>query len=158
MSNPSASPSSRKALLALGALGVVYGDIGTSPLYALREALDGQAGHGGMIASPENVVGVLSLIIWALLSLIAVKYISVVMRADNDGEGGLLAMLALAVPQTTQPGTVVSRGRYALVVMALLGTSCLFGDGVITPAISVLSAARPPSALPPPTAPRWPEY
>ena len=139
MSQPSASPSRRKALLALGALGVVYGDIGTSPLYALREALAGQA---GVAPSPGDVVGILSLIIWALLSLIAVKYISVVMRADNDGEGGLMAMLALAVPQAARPGTVVSRGSYALVVLALLGTSFLFGDGIITPAISVLSAVE----------------
>ena len=121
MSNPSESTSRRKALLALGALGVVYGDIGTSPLYALRESMTGHAGNGIIAPSAGNVVGVLSLIIWALLSLIAVKYISVVMRADNDGEGGLLAMLALAVPETTQVGKAVSRRRYVLVLLALLG-------------------------------------
>ena len=121
---------------------MVYGDIGTSPLYALREAMTGPGGHGMVSPSPENVVGVLSLIIWALLSLIAIKYISVVMRADNEGEGGLLAMLALAVPHTAKAGTAVSRRSYVLVLLALLGTSFLFGDGMITPAISVLSAVE----------------
>ncbi|MEI6655412.1 MAG: potassium transporter Kup [Verrucomicrobiota bacterium] len=142
MSNPSESTTRRKAMLALGALGVVYGDIGTSPLYALRESMTGHAGHGMMAPLAGNVVGVLSLIIWSLLSLIAFKYISVVMRADNDGEGGLLAMLALAVPQTKKVGAAVSRRRYVLVLLALLGTSFLFGDGIITPAISVLSAVE----------------
>ena len=121
---------------------MVYGDIGTSPLYALRESMTGPGGHGMVMPSPDNVVGILSLIIWALISLIAVKYISVVMRADNDGEGGLLAMLALAVPQTTKVGTPVSRGSYVLILLALLGTAFLFGDGIITPAISVLSAVE----------------
>ena len=120
MSNLSESTSRRKALLALGALGVVYGDIGTSPLYALREALSGQAGHGAVTPSPENVVGILSLIIWVLLCLIAVKYISVVMRADNDGEGGMLALLALAVPHTAKAGTAVSQRNLVLVVLAFL--------------------------------------
>ena len=142
MSKPSESTSRRKALLALGALGVVYGDIGTSPLYALREALGGQAGHGAVTPSPENVIGILSLIIWVLLILIAVKYISVVMRADNDGEGGMLALLALAVPSTTKADAAVSQRNFVLVVLALLGTSFLFGEGIITPAISVLSAVE----------------
>lgn len=142
MSTPSEMTSRRKTLLALGALGVVYGDIGTSPLYALREALAGHGGHGVMAPVPENVIGILSLIIWSLVSLIAVKYISVVMRADNDGEGGMLALLALAVPETTKTGTSVSRRNYVLVVLALLGTSFLFGEGIITPAISVLSAVE----------------
>jgi KUP system potassium uptake protein len=155
MSNPSESMPRRKALLALGALGVVYGDIGTSPLYALREAMTGPGGHGMVNPSPENVVGVLSLIIWALLSLIAVKYISVVMRADNEGEGGLLAMLALAVPHTAKAGTAVSRRSYVLVLLALLGTSFLFGDGIITPAISVLSAVEGLKVAAPPAMERW---
>ena len=142
MSNSSEKTSRRKALLALGALGVVYGDIGTSPLYALREALAGHGGYGVMAPVPENVIGILSLIIWSLLSLITIKYISVVMRADNDGEGGMLSLLALAVPGTTKPGTAVSRRNYVLVVLGLLGTSFLFGEGIITPAISVLSAVE----------------
>jgi KUP system potassium uptake protein len=135
MSKPSETTSRRKALLALGALGVVYGDIGTSPLYALREALSGHAGHGTITPTPENVIGILSLIIWALLSLITAKYISVVMRADNDGEGGMLALLALAVPHTTKVSTAVNHRNFVLVMLALLGTSFLFGEGIITPAI-----------------------
>ncbi len=134
--------SRRKALLALGALGVVYGDIGTSPLYAFREALAGHAGRGVIDPTFNSVVGILSLIIWSLLSLITIKYISVVMRADNDGEGGMLSLLALAVPETTIAGSEVSRRNYVLVVMALLGTAFLFGEGIITPAISVLSAVE----------------
>ena len=121
---------------------MVYGDIGTSPLYAFREALAGHGGHGVMAPVLENVIGILSLIIWSLLSLITVKYISVVMRADNDGEGGMLALLALAVPGTTKAGTAVTRRNYVLVVLGLLGTSFLFGEGIITPAISVLSAVE----------------
>ena len=116
---------------------MVYGDIGTSPLYAFREALAGHGGHGVMAPVLENVIGILSLIIWSLISLITVKYISVVMRADNDGEGGMLALLALAVPGTTKAGTAVTRRNYVLVVLGLLGTSFLFGEGIITPAISV---------------------
>jgi KUP system potassium uptake protein len=127
MSHPEESTSRRKVLLALGALGVVYGDIGTSPLYALREAMSGPGGHGMVAPNPANVVGILSLIIWALLSLIAVKYISVVMRAGNDGEGGLLAMLALAAPHTATTGTPVGRRNYVLVLLALPGTSFVFG-------------------------------
>ena len=155
MSNSPESTSRRKALLALGALGVVYGDIGTSPLYALRESMTGPGGHGMVEVNPANVLGILSLIIWALLSLIAVKYISVVMRADNDGEGGLLAMLALAVPQTTKVGSPVNRRSYVLVLLALLGTAFLFGDGIITPAISVLSAVEGLKVAAPPAMESW---
>ncbi|MEI6605672.1 MAG: potassium transporter Kup [Verrucomicrobiota bacterium] len=155
MSHSSESTSRRKALLALGALGVVYGDIGTSPLYALRESMTGPGGHGMVDVNPDNVLGILSLIIWALLSLIAVKYISVVMRADNDGEGGLLAMLALAVPHTTKAGSPVNRRSYVLVLLALLGTAFLFGDGIITPAISVLSAVEGLKVAAPPAMESW---
>lgn len=133
---------------------MVYGDIGTSPLYALREALSG-AGHGAVDPSPQNVVGILSLIIWVLVILIAVKYISVVMRADNDGEGGMLALLALAVPHTTKPGAPVSQRNFLLVVLALLGTSFLFGEGIITPAISVLSAVEGLKVAASPAMERW---
>lgn len=132
----------RTALLALGALGVVYGDIGTSPLYALREALAGHDGHGSVIPTHDNVIGILSLIIWALLTLITGKYLSVVMRADNDGEGGLLALLALGFPGPVRTGKAMSKRSYGMVILALLGTSFLFGDGIITPAISVLSAVE----------------
>lgn len=142
MSTPAETTARRKALLALGALGVVYGDIGTSPLYALRESMAGHAGHGVMAPIPENVIGILSLLIWSLLTLIAVKYISVVMRADNDGEGGMMSLLALTVPETARAGQPVNRRTYTLVVMGLLGTAFLFGEGIITPAISVLSAVE----------------
>lgn len=129
----------RKALLALGALGVVYGDIGTSPLYALKESLAGHAGHGVMAPIPENVIGILSLLIWSLLVLISIKYISVVMRADNEGEGGMMSLLALTVPGGGKPA---NRRATLLVIMGLLGTAFLFGEGIITPAISVLSAVE----------------
>ncbi len=124
------------ATLALGALGVVYGDIGTSPLYALRECLDPDLGIG-----PEraNVLGVLSLIVWSLILVVSVKYLALVMRADNRGEGGILALLALALPR----GAEASRGRDgALVAIGLFGAALLYGDGMITPAITVLSAVE----------------
>ena len=118
--------------LALGALGVVYGDIGTSPLYAFREALN-SAGTGD-----AAVLGVLSLILWALILVISVKYGVFVLRADNHGEGGILALLALLNPR--RPST---HWRHAYATMAgLLGAGLLYGDGAITPAISVLSAVE----------------
>jgi KUP system potassium uptake protein len=121
--------------LALGALGVVYGDIGTSPLYALRESFD----HSyGLVPSPENVLGVLSLIFWALIIVISVKYIGFVMRADNHGEGGILALTSLVTPLQVRRGG----GRWLLILLGLFGTSLLYGDGMITPAISVLSAVE----------------
>lgn len=141
MSTPSDMTSRRRALLALGALGVVYGDIGTSPLYAFKESMAGHAGHG-MAPVAANVLGILSLVLWSLLLLIAVKYISVVMRADNEGEGGMMALLALAVPEASKAGKSKSRRNSVMVVLGLLGTSFLFGEGIITPAISVLSAVE----------------
>ncbi len=119
--------------LAFSALGIVYGDIGTSPLYALREAFEGH-GHE-MAVSEGRVLGLLSLIIWSLILLIAVKYIGFVMRADNDGEGGILALTAL-LPRGTWGG------RRVLVLCGLFGAALLYGDGMITPAISVLSAVE----------------
>lgn len=122
------------ARLALAALGIVFGDIGTSPLYTLRQCLTGE--HAAT-PSHETVLGVLSLIFWALTLVVTVKYLAVVMRADNHGEGGILALLAL-VPQRTLPTPKVRVGWVALLVVA--GAALLFGDGMITPAISVLSA------------------
>ena len=119
--------------LTLAALGVVYGDIGTSPLYALRECFHGES---GVAPTPENVLGVLSLVFWALTLVIAVKYLSFVMRADNEGEGGILALLALAERRSA---TGASGLRVAL-LLALGGASLLYGESMITPAISVLSA------------------
>lgn len=125
------------AYLALGALGVVYGDIGTSPLYAFRESL--HPGHG-ITTQESSILGVLSLIFWSLIIVISVKYLVFVMRADNNGEGGILALTALigAKSRVMLPGTQ----RWTLVMMGLFGTALLYGDGIITPAISVLSAVE----------------
>ena len=123
------------ALLSLTALGIVYGDIGTSPLYAVRESF--LPSHG-LAVTPANVFGVLSLIFWSLVLVISVKYLIFVLRADNRGEGGILALAALCTPM------VVRRrgGRWWLIMLGLFGTALLYGDGAITPAISVLSAVE----------------
>jgi KUP system potassium uptake protein len=126
--------------LTLTAVGVVYGDIGTSPLYTIRECF---FGSHSVPPTHENVLGVLSLIIYALLVVISVKYIAVVMRADNQGEGGILALTALLPQQgAARP---IQRGRIAtplLVLLGLVGAALLYGDGMITPAITVLSAVE----------------
>ena len=120
------------AALTLGALGVVYGDIGTSPLYALKEVF-----HGGHVATtPENILGVLSLIFWTMTIIVSVKYVLLILRADNNGEGGLIAMLALATTAVKDKPAL----RQVLMTVGLFGTAIFYGDGVITPAISVLSA------------------
>jgi KUP system potassium uptake protein len=122
------------AALTLAALGVVYGDIGTSPLYALKETF-----HGGHVAAtPANILGVLSLVFWTLTVVISLKYVLLILRADNNGEGGLIAMLALA----TQAVRDKPRLRRTLMTVGLFGTAVFYGDGVITPAISVLSAVE----------------
>ena len=126
---------SRLPILTLGALGVVYGDIGTSPLYALRECF-----HGAHAIAPthENVLGVLSLIFWSLTLIISIKYVIFVMRADNKGEGGILALLALVA----QSPDAHRRSRAMVVALGLFGAALLYGDGMITPAISVLGAVE----------------
>src|SRR3954468_12133621 len=130
-----ASHSSALPLTAtIGALGVVYGDIGTSPLYALKEAAKAAA-HGGAV-SPDAVLGVVSLIFWALVLIISLKYALLILRADNRGEGGIVALLALLSARNAKPGT----WRSYLLVVGLIGAALLYGDGAITPAISVLSA------------------
>ena len=121
------------ALLTLGALGVVYGDIGTSPLYAFRESF----AAADLTVSRSAVLGVLSLIFWALAIVVSVKYLIFVMRADNDGEGGILALTSLIIRRA-----VNSRSRVILIGVGLFGTALLYGDGMITPAISVLSAVE----------------
>jgi KUP system potassium uptake protein len=120
--------------LALGALGVVYGDIGTSPLYALKECFHGP--HG-VEPTPANVLGVLSLVFWAMTFVVTFKYLSFVMRADNRGEGGILALMALVGRGGHSP-----RARTVLLGAGLFGAALLYGDGVITPAISVLGAVE----------------
>ncbi|MGH9368768.1 MAG: potassium transporter Kup [Thermoanaerobaculia bacterium] len=123
------------ALLGVAALGVVYGDIGTSPLYAIRECFHGPK---ALPATPGNVMGVLSLVFWSLVLVICVKYLIFVLRADNRGEGGILALMALARPPGARPKGL---GR-ALLLLGLFGAALLYGDGMITPAISVLSAVE----------------
>ncbi len=125
----------RLAVLTLTALGVVYGDIGTSPLYALKECFS-PLYH--LQPTRENVFGVLSLIVWALTLVVTVKYVSFVLRADNRGEGGTFALLALIFPRQ-RPDAPAARGKL-LVALALFGTALLYGDGIITPAMSVLGA------------------
>src|SRR5260370_14661416 len=118
--------------LALTALGVVFGDIGTSPLYAFQVALSG-LGHAPAAA---DVLGIVSLILWALMAMVSLKYVTFVLRADNDGEGGILALLSLVAAGRCANGARLP----ALVLLGVVGASLLYGDGVITPAISVLSA------------------
>ena len=118
----------------LAAVGVVYGDIGTSPLYALKEVF----AHGHVSLTPVNIYGVLSLVFWTLTVVVSIKYVVLILRADNNGEGGLIAMLALA--STAVKGRPVLRRR--LLFLGIFGTAIFFGDGVITPAISVLSAVE----------------
>jgi len=123
------------ALLSLTALGIVYGDIGTSPLYAVRESF--HPSHG-LSVTPQNILGVLSLIFWSLILVISVKYLALVLRADNRGEGGILALAALCTPMFVRR----RGGRWWLIMLGLFGTALLYGDGAITPAISVLSAVE----------------
>ena len=134
----------RSALLplTLTAIGVVYGDIGTSPLYALRECF---FGPHSVPPSHDNVLGVLSLIIWSLLIVVTLKYVAIVLRADNQGEGGILALTALLPNKDgapRRPGQGVAVGRPVLIALGIFGTALLYGDGMITPAISVLSAVE----------------
>jgi KUP system potassium uptake protein len=123
--------------LTLLALGVVYGDIGTSPLYALRECFKPEY---GLTATPENVYGVLSLILWSLIIVVCVKYIFFVMRADNRGEGGILALVALILQRKHRESERLVKA--GVIVVGLIGAALLYGDGVITPAISVLGATE----------------
>ena len=121
--------------LTIAAIGVVFGDIGTSPLYAMREAFNGT--HP-VAANHDNVLGVLSLISWSLIIVVTLKYVVFMMRADNRGEGGIMALLALVLRSTTRD----TRGRWILMSLGLFGAALFYGDGVITPAISVLSAVE----------------
>jgi KUP system potassium uptake protein len=128
------APRGPVGLLALGALGIVYGDIGTSPLYAFRETFHG---HGHELAVTEtNVLGLLSLVFWSLIVVISVKYLLFVMKADNNGEGGILALVALI------RGERAASRRNRLILLGVFGTALLYGDAAITPAISVLSAVE----------------
>lgn len=134
-----------KYFLALAALGVVYGDIGTSPLYALKEVF--HPGHH-MLAQPENIYGLLSLIFWSLMIVITLKYLVFILRADNRGEGGILALTSLVTPQPDSTKTI-PRSKAFLILLGLFGTALLYGDGMITPAISILSAVEGLSLITP---------
>ena len=120
-------------ILSLAALGVVYGDIGTSPLYALRECFHGA--HA-IAPTPANILGVLSLIFWSLIIVISIKYLVFVVRADNEGEGGILSLAALATPIKPSGKTE----KWFLIALGIFGAALLYGDGVLTPAISILGA------------------
>jgi len=122
------------ATLTLAAIGVVYGDIGTSPLYALKEVF----AHDRVPLNPDNILGILSLAFWSLTVVVSLKYVALILRADNNGEGGLIAMLALASQAVKDRPVLRSR----LLLLGIFGTAIFFGDGVITPAISVLSAVE----------------
>lgn len=125
----------RAAALTLAALGVVFGDIGTSPLYTVKECF---SEYTGIHPTPENVLGILSLITWALILIVAVKYVAVVMRADNKGEGGVLALMALVSRQSNIP----ERRRRVYLMLGIAGAALFYGDCLLTPAISVLSAVE----------------
>jgi KUP system potassium uptake protein len=135
MSEAAAIPHDKRPMapLVLGAIGVVFGDIGTSPLYTLRTAF---SGHHGLPLNPDNVMGILSVIFWALMAIVTLKYITLIMRADNRGEGGILALTAL-VSRGLKPG---ERRRWWLVGLGIFGAAMFYGDGMITPAITVLGA------------------
>jgi len=142
VSTPAAAAQPVRAAVALAALGVVFGDIGTSPIYAFRESL-----HAAGPSNPEGTIfGVLSLVFWAVTLVVALKYVVVVMRADNDGEGGTMALLSLAIP-------VAGRLRTPLIFVGLTGAALFFGDAMITPAISVLSAVEGLGLVAPATKP-----
>ena len=129
VSTPAIADHPIRAALLLGALGVVFGDIGTSPIYAFRESLRA----AGDASEEATVLGILSLVFWAIVLVVAIKYVVFVMRADNEGEGGTMALLSLALP-------VAGPLRTVLLIVGLAGASLFFGDAMITPAISVLSA------------------
>lgn len=119
----------------LAALGVVFGDIGTSPLYTLKECF----GHGyGLEPNLENILGILSLVIWSIIVVVSLKYVVFIMRADNKGEGGIMALMSLVV----QKAKISRKAQYTLMILGLMGASLFYGDGIITPAISVMSAVE----------------
>ncbi len=133
---PSASPpSGRLRILIVGAMGVVYGDIGTSPLYAMKETF---SGLHAIASTPDNVLGILSLMFWALTLVVSIKYAAFILRADNKGEGGIMALIALTQRATSTNAQV----RWLLASLGLFGAALFYGDSMLTPAISVLSAVE----------------
>ncbi len=134
-SDNSAKPATARNTLTLAAIGVVFGDIGTSPLYTLKEVF---GGHHPIDITNGNVLGILALIFWSLIIVVTLKYVIIIMRADNKGEGGIMAMLSLV--QRVKPAN--TRSGWILTILGLFGASLFYGDGIITPAISVLSAVE----------------
>lgn len=134
--NPSGSQKAALHTMALAALGVVFGDIGTSPLYTMKEVF--AVGHHPLLLTQDNVYGILSMITWALIVVVSFKYVSFIMRADNRGEGGIMALLSLATRQAGSDGEM----RKRIMVLGILGACMFYADGMITPAISVLSAVE----------------
>lgn len=140
MPETTSTPGRHLGLLTLGALGVVFGDLGTSPLYALQACFNGPT---AVPPTADNIMGAVSLFIWSLVVVVSIKYIAIIMRADNDGEGGILALLTLALGARRAdgtPGRTPGRAVWILLAFGFVGTALLYGDGIITPAISVLSA------------------
>ena len=137
---------SRASALIVSAIGVVFGDIGTSPLYALKETFDG---HHPMTVEPASILGVLSLIFWTIMALVTLKYVAIIMRADNRGEGGSLALLARVTELTKN-----SRVTWFVTMLGIFAAALFYGDSMITPAISVLSAVAGLEVV----APRFKEY
>jgi KUP system potassium uptake protein len=137
VASPVSTPAHRRGLatLVVGAIGVVFGDIGTSPLYALKTAF---GPDHGIPLTPDNVLGILSLIVWSMAWVIAFKYLTLMMRADNNGEGGILALLALALRDVKQE----PRFRWVIIGLGIFGASMFYGDSMITPAVTVLSAVE----------------
>jgi KUP system potassium uptake protein len=135
---PQHDPRTSLMALSLGALGVVFGDIGTSPLYTLRECM---MAAGGAKAGVDDLFGILSLTFWSLIMVVTVKYLTFVMRADHHGEGGIFALLAI-VPERFRATAAKSGKVTGMALLAVIGAALLYGDGVITPAISVLSAVE----------------
>ncbi len=132
------------ARLALGAIGVVFGDIGTSPLYAFRETFANP--HHPLPLDNAHILGVISLIFWSMMIVVSVKYVAIIMRADNKGEGGSLALLALVSGQTK-----TRRWTRGIILLGVFATALFYGDSMITPAVTVLSAVegrRPPAPRP----------
>ena len=121
--------------LVVGAIGVVFGDIGTSPLYTLKEAF---SPHYGLVADHGTVLGILSLVFWALMIVVTLKYVTIILRADNDGEGGVMALSHLT-RRSVKPG---GKRFKVIVTLGVIGAALFYGDSVITPAISVLSAVE----------------
>jgi KUP system potassium uptake protein len=135
MSHDTSPDKGRLGALALAALGIVYGDIGTSPLYTMKEVF---AGTHPLSVIADNVIGILSLIFWSLVIVVSIKYVAFIMRADNKGEGGIMALMALAL----RVGDEGQRSHRFIIILGIFGAALFYGDGVVTPAISVLSAVE----------------